>query len=138
MVALDLNRDGELSADEIAKASQSLLKLDKDGDGKLSGDELRPRPPGGGGGQRGGGRLPNGGQGGGNGAGQGQPPQPPPSPLLTALDLNGDGKLSADEIAKAPQSLLKLDKNGDGKLSRDELRPPRRDGNGPPPGAGGQ
>jgi hypothetical protein len=49
---------------------------------------------------------------------------------MAALDTNGDGILSADEIANAPQSLLKLDKNGDGQLTPDEFRPPR-----PGPGA---
>lgn len=69
----------------------------------------------------------------------------PPPPLMTALDTDGDGELSAEEIANASKSLLKLDKNGDGKLSRDELRPPqgpedrpRRPGDDEPrrPGAG--
>jgi hypothetical protein len=51
----------------------------------------------------------------------------PPPPIIAALDLNHDGTIDADEIAKAPKSLLTLDKNGDGKLTPDELRPP------PPP-----
>jgi len=55
---------------------------------------------------------------------------PPPHPLLVALDTDGDGELSAEEIANAATSLRKLDKNGDGKITRDELRPP------PPPGKG--
>ncbi len=45
MVALDTDRDGELSAEEIAKAVEALKGLDKDGDGKLSRRELRPPPP---------------------------------------------------------------------------------------------
>ena len=45
--AVDANHDGELSAEEIAGASQAFLKLDKNGDGKLDRDELRPRGPGG-------------------------------------------------------------------------------------------
>ena len=46
--ALDKDHDGELSADEIQSASESLKKLDKNGDGKLTGDEIRPQgPPGG-------------------------------------------------------------------------------------------
>jgi len=49
----------------------------------------------------------------------------PASPLVNALDLNGDGIIDADEIAKAPESLKKLDKNGDGKLAPDEYRPQR-------------
>ncbi len=43
--ALDVDKDGELSADEIKAASENLLKLDKDQDGKLSHDETRPAPP---------------------------------------------------------------------------------------------
>jgi len=41
IVALDENKDGEISSDEIEKAEAALAKLDKDGDGKLSGDEVR-------------------------------------------------------------------------------------------------
>ena len=52
----------------------------------------------------------------------------PPPPLIAALDLNRDGIISADEIAKASESLKKLDKNGDGQLTRDELRPSRPPG----------
>ena len=75
----------------------------------------------------------------------GQPPRPRPDappagprlPLMTALDANGDGELSAEEIAGAAQALKKLDKDGDGKLSREELRPTDgRFGPGGPGGAG--
>ena len=68
-------------------------------------------------------------------------PQRPVSPILLALDLNGDGVLDADEIAAAATSLLKLDKNGDGQLTPDEYRPPRPDGqtaSAPPPRPAGQ
>jgi hypothetical protein len=45
--ALDADDDGEISADEIAKASDALKKLDRNGDGKLTGREYRPpHPPG--------------------------------------------------------------------------------------------
>ena len=50
----------------------------------------------------------------------------PPPPIIAALDLNRDGVISADEIAKAADSLKKLDKNGDGQLTPDEWRPPRQ------------
>jgi hypothetical protein len=56
---------------------------------------------------------------------------------VEALDLNQDGTIDADEIAKAPESLKKLDKNGDGKLAPDEYRPPRPGGPGGPGGQGG-
>ncbi len=44
--AMDLNRDGMLSAEEIAKAGQSLKTLDKNGDGQLAADEYLPQPAG--------------------------------------------------------------------------------------------
>jgi hypothetical protein len=62
---------------------------------------------------------------------RGPPDRRPGPPLVAALDLDKDGEISADEIAKASESLKKLDKNGDGKLTPDEIRPP-----GPPPGRG--
>ena len=46
-------------------------------------------------------------------------------PVLVALDADGDGELSTDEIEKAEEALAKLDKNADGKLSGDEVRPSR-------------
>jgi hypothetical protein len=45
----------------------------------------------------------------------------PRSTLLAALDADGDGKLSAAEIAGAAEALKKLDKDGDGQLSPEEL-----------------
>lgn len=73
--------------------------------------------------------------------GRGAPGEPMRIPLMTALDTNGDGELSAEEIAAASQALKKLDKSGDGKLSREELRPQFAGRGGPggfgPGGAGG-
>lgn len=62
--ALDANKDGTLDAGEIAKASEALKKLDKNGDGKITADEYRPqRPPGAGGPGGPGGQGGQGGQG---------------------------------------------------------------------------
>ena len=57
--------------------------------------------------------------------GQREGPGRPQNPIMQALDVDGDGELSADEIANVTSALRRLDRDGDGKLSRDELRPPR-------------
>ena len=60
-------------------------------------------------------------------------------PLIQALDADGDGVISAEEIKNAPAALAALDKNKDGKLTEDEYRPQGgRPGAGPGgPGEGG-
>jgi hypothetical protein len=59
----------------------------------------------------------------------------PPSPLVKALDANGDGIIDAKEIANAAAALKTLDTNNDGQLTPDEFMPPRPDGEtGLPPG----
>ncbi len=50
--------------------------------------------------------------------GWGQAPQ-----LLNALDTDGDGEISAAEIASASESLTALDADGDGSVGVDELMP---------------
>jgi hypothetical protein len=59
----------------------------------------------------------------------GLPSMAPAGPVLRALDADGNGEISASEIADAAKALAKLDRNGDGKLTREEI--------GPPPGAPG-
>ena len=54
----------------------------------------------------------------------------PKPPLMLALDPNGDHVIDASEITNAPEALKKLDLNGDGKLTRDEIMPPRPEGKG--------
>lgn len=56
------------------------------------------------------------------------PPGGPPSfiktfPVTKALDTDGDGVISTEEIEAAEKSLKQIDKNGDGKLRADELIP---------------
>ncbi len=43
--ALDKNRDGVISDEEIQNAAKALKLLDKNKDGKLSGKEIHPPPP---------------------------------------------------------------------------------------------
>ncbi len=50
------------------------------------------------------------------------------SPLKAALDANQDRAIDASEIAGASAALRALDKNGDGMLTIEELRPPRPEG----------
>ena len=66
-----------------------------------------------------------------NGVRHGPPPgggNRPKPPIESALDANGDGVISAEEIDNASAALKTLDKNGDGQLTADEYRPamPRR------------
>jgi Ca2+-binding EF-hand superfamily protein len=70
----------------------------------------------------------------------GPPLQIPPlmqaSPILSAIDVNHDGKIDASELANAPARLKTLDKNADAKLTRDEAGLPP--GFGRPAGPGGR
>ena len=97
--ALDLNHDGQLSANEIHAAPTSLLELDRNGDGELTPDELEP--------QR-------------NDVGA-SPDQL--ATQLMAFDKNGDGVLTPDELPERLRPLfIRADTNHDGKLTPDEIR----------------
>lgn len=122
--ALDLDRDGRLSKDELAKAAAKFEELDKNQDGHLDPAELigggaeipsRDRDSGsrveGGRDERA--RLP-----GADGAGRGRT-----APLFQRLHQDGDVKISKDE---APEQFKErfgmLDANGDRIVSLDEFR----------------
>jgi Ca2+-binding EF-hand superfamily protein len=118
LMAFDKNGDGQLTRDELPERMHGLFdRADTDKNGVLTVDEIRKAaqaaaaPPararGEGRGER----------------GRGNPPSfMRLDPILAALDTNGDGELSAEEIAAAPTVLKKLDTNGDGQLSADEVR----------------
>ena len=67
----------------------------------------------------------------------------PPNPLIEAIDKDGDGDVSAEELAGAVAALKTLDENKNGILERSEMRPqfggfgrgrgPRGEGGGPRP-----
>jgi Ca2+-binding EF-hand superfamily protein len=110
-VTLDLDGDGSLSADEIAKASESLKKLDLDGDGTVSRRELA------GPGQAAPGNAP------GNAPAAGAPNAQRILVRLPQLDKDGDGKLSREEAPPfVKQRFDQFDANGDGFVEPDELR----------------
>lgn len=129
MDALDLDKDGELSAEEIENAVVALKSMDENEDGKLSDDEVHPkRPPFGprdGRGPRGA-RGPEGDRGPGGPPGEGRRggPRDPKAIVdhMMSFDENGDEKISQDE---APERMARLfdvaDTDEDGLLSKDEL-----------------
>jgi hypothetical protein len=134
----DLDRDGIISTEEMSLAPESLAKLDANGDGRITRDELRPARPGPGPrGERGEGERPRGPRGEGE-RGEGprgeRGPRPRDGaervahPIFDALDVDGDGVLSASEIADSWKNLLALDLTGDGTITRDEVHSVRPEG----------
>lgn len=109
MKILDTDKDGTLSASEIANASKALIQLDKNGDGIISPEEMRPDPsamPGGLAGAGGNGQF--------NGAMMGQ--------MFERSDANKDGKLTGDEIPERMRDRLNMiDKDGDGAITKAEF-----------------
>ncbi len=119
-MAMDADGDGALAAEELASQFQSLVsRADAAGDGSATEAEIlalmtSEAEGSGGRGQREA-TAPGAG-------GEGRPPQPV-IPLMAALDADGDGAVSAAELASAAQALRALDGDGDGRLTPDELRP---------------
>ncbi len=104
VAVLDTDRDGSLSATEIAAAPVILAALDANADGLLSPDELRVTSA------RGRTYRVSGGSASLN--------------VVLALDANLDGEIQPMELTNAVSSLKRLDLNGDGLLIADELHPP--------------
>jgi len=122
--ALDADKDGEISADEIANAAKNLKKLDKNEDGKLTRDELRPEGAGEGRpGGRGEGRPRDGRPGEGRGAGRpgfGANPEAMVKRMFEN-DTNEDGKLTANEVPEPFRRMIdRADKNDDKAVDREE------------------
>jgi Ca2+-binding EF-hand superfamily protein len=121
LMAFDKNNDGKLKKSEVPERLQGVFeRADDNKDGELTADEIKkaaaaqPSPTAGGRGEPG-----REGEGRRGEPGRGGPPRR--DALFAALDQDGDGALSADEIAAAPVSLKKLDANGDGSVAFEEV-----------------
>ena len=139
LMEFDNNKDGKLSKQELPERMQGIFaRGDANKDGILTKEELQkmaaaqaaPAENSRGGGERDdhgerGGEREGGREGGPRGGGMMRM-----MPLLSALDENSDGTISADEINNSSVSLKKLDKNNDGQLTEDEVRPMGRGGRG--------
>ncbi len=134
--ALDMNRDGVISAEEIKHAAESLMTLDRNKDGMLTEDEIRPpvgRPGGGGpadgrpgGGRRGegaapGGPRPEGPPGGGRG-GEGGPGRRGPGGGFGRGPGGPGGPGTGPDPDRMLAHAFEFDADSDGKLNRDEMR----------------
>lgn len=123
LMAFDANGDGKLSKSELPDRFQGIFdRGDENHDGFLSPEEIRKvaaaqAPAAGSAGGRGGGE---GGRGGGP---RGEVNFIRIDPILAAVDTNGDGVISAEELRHAPEAIQKLDKDGDGKVTREEATP---------------
>jgi hypothetical protein len=116
MEALDADKDGKLSKEEMKTASTALATLDKDKNGKLSAEEIGWPPRGGFGGR--GGRGGFGGRG-----GRGGQVARNFGERLMKRDANGDGKVAADELPKSMHAILKrADRDSDGFVNQDEAK----------------
>ena len=122
--ALDKDRDGKLSADEIKAATDTLTSLDQNKDGKLSAEEIGWPPQfGGPGGQGRGGRGGRGGAFFGGLGGGGRGGAVSIDTRIMNRDSNRDGKVAADELPKSMRFVLhRADKNSDGAIDETEAK----------------
>lgn len=137
LMAFDKNKDGKLSKDELPERMQGMFdRGDVNHDGFLTTDEIaklaaaQSAPAGA---PRGEGRGDGNGEGRGEGRGFGGPGGRGPGrgdPVVAALDTDHDGIISAAEINDSPKTLRTLDTNHDGQITEDEIRPAGR-GRGP-------
>ncbi len=130
LAALDTDKNGVLSSEEIAKASTALMTLDANKDGQLDRTELLGR---------GAIRQRAGAQGGAPGGPQAAAAvQQRVGQLISNNDENKDGKLSREELPEQLRRAFgRIDADGDGFLSSEELTTAfSRFANGRP-GAGG-
>lgn len=122
IVALDANKDGEISKEEMENATAALQKLDKDKNGKLTEEELRPDF--GGFGRRDGDRGGPGGPGPGPG-GFGRRDGAQGGDFVERMmnnDKNKDGKLTKDELPERMQAMFdRIDTNKDKEIDKAEL-----------------
>lgn len=105
LMMFDANHNGQLEKSEVPERFQGLFERgDTNKDGILTKDEIAALA---------------------QASRQMKLPQRPNrfDVALVALDTDGDGEISAAEIAAAPKSLLVLDKNGDGQITNDEVTP---------------
>lgn len=137
--ALDADRDGSISAAEIANAPAALRLLDKNHDGRLTLEEVRPGMPGGRGFEGRGGRGPGGGERREGQQGAGGDTIEETVKTLMAFDANGDGKLRKSELPERMQGIFeRSDANRDGVLTADEIRVMARAQAQAQPAAGGR
>lgn len=117
LMAFDANGDGKLSKAELPERMQGLFdRADENKDGFLTIDEIRKLATA---------QAAPAGQGdreGRRGDGPGREMNfIRMDPVFAAIDTNGDGILSAEEIRNSATSIRKLDIDGDGKVTREEL-----------------
>jgi Ca2+-binding EF-hand superfamily protein len=99
VLALDMNHDGALSAEEISASPESLVALDANHDGILSAEECLPKEP-----------------------AAGATPDEQVQRLM-AFDKNGDGELTKEELPARMQRLLdRADTDHNGRLTATEIR----------------